>query len=80
MVPRGPDTFSEPAAGHARLPAGHRQGYQDSFNAFVSDVYAAVAGRKPEGLPTFADGLRAAVLTQAVVDAAKTQSWVEVPA
>jgi predicted dehydrogenase len=80
VVMRGPDTLSEGAAAYARLPSGHPQGYQDAFNAFVTDVYAAVAGRKPEGLPAFADGLRAAVLTQAVVDAATTSSWVDVPA
>jgi predicted dehydrogenase len=80
VVMRGPDTFSDAAAAYARLPAGHPQGYQDAFNAFVSDVYAAIAGQKPEGLPTFSDGLRAAVLTQAVVTAAAEQSWVEVPA
>jgi predicted dehydrogenase len=80
VVMRGPDTFSDAAAGYARLPAGHPQGYQDAFNAFVSDVYAAIAGQKPEGLPTFMDGLRAAVLTQAVVTAGAEQSWVEVPA
>jgi len=71
---------SDAAAAYARLPAGHPQGYQDAFTAFVADVYATVAGRKPDGLPTFADGLRAAVLTQAVMTAAAEQSWVEVPA
>jgi len=81
IVPRGPDTLTSAAAtSYARLPAGHPQGYQDSFNAFVSDVYSAVAGQKPDGLPTFADGLRAAVLTQAVLDSAHDQTWVEVPA
>ena len=81
IVPRGPDTLSSAAArSYARLPAGHPQGYQDSFTAFVSDVYSAVSGHKPDGLPTFADGLRAAVLTQAVVDSARDESWVEVPA
>jgi predicted dehydrogenase len=80
VVMRGPDTFSDAAAAYARLPAGHPQGYQDAFNAFVSDVYAAIGGQKPEGLPTFMDGLRAAVLTQAVVTAGAEQSWVEVPA
>jgi predicted dehydrogenase len=81
VVPRGPDTLSSAAArSYARLPAGHPQGYQDSFTAFVSDVYSAVAGQKPDGLPTFADGLRAAVLTQAVLDSARNETWVEVPA
>ena len=80
VVPRGPDTFSGPAAGYARLPAGHPQGYQDSFTAFVADVYAAIGGHKPDGLPVFADGLRAAVLTAAVVESAADETWVEVPA
>lgn len=79
VVPRGPDTFSEPAAGYARLPAGHPQGYQDSFTAFVTDVYAAIGGHKPDGLPTFTDGLRAAELTAAVVESAANETWVEVP-
>jgi predicted dehydrogenase len=80
VVMRGPDTLSEQAARYARLPAGHPQGYQDCFNGFIADTYAAVAGRKPDGLPTFIDGLRAAVLTQAVVDAATANTWVEVAA
>jgi predicted dehydrogenase len=79
VVPRGPDTFSEPAAAYARLPAGHPQGYQDSFTAFVTDVYRAIGGQKPDGLPTFTDGLRAAVLTAAVVESAADETWVEVP-
>jgi predicted dehydrogenase len=80
-VPRGPDTFRTNAGrGYSRLPAGHPQGYQDSFNAFVSDVYATVRGQSPEGVPSFADGLRAAIITEAVLDSAKNQSWVEVPA
>jgi predicted dehydrogenase len=80
VVPRGPDTLSPPAAGYARVPAGHPQGYQDCFNAFVGDVYAATAGQCPDGLPTFDDGRRAAVITQAVLESTRTQTWVEVPA
>jgi predicted dehydrogenase len=80
VVMRGTDEFGKAASTYSRLPAGHPQGYQDAFNAYVSDVYASVDGTTPDGLPTFADGLRAAVLTQAVVDAAASQTWVEVPA
>ena len=79
MVMRDPNTLAEAAAPCSPLPAGHPQGYQDAFNAFVGDVLAAMAGGEPDGLPTFTDGLRASVLTQAVVDAARTNSWVEVP-
>ncbi|MET0478250.1 MAG: Gfo/Idh/MocA family oxidoreductase, partial [Actinomycetota bacterium] len=80
VVLRGPDTLGPAAGAYATLPAGHPQGYADSFTAFVADVYAAVNGEPPDGLPTFADGHRAAVITEAVVAAAKTDSWVEVPA
>ena len=45
------------------VPAGHPQGYQDCFDAFVADTYAAIAGEAPDGLPTFTDGLRAARIT-----------------
>ena len=68
LLMRGAEGTSETAARYSILPAGHPQGYQDSFNAFVADAYAAVPGAEPDGLPTFADGLRAAILTQAVVD------------
>lgn len=77
-VLRGPDTFGVAAERYSRLPAGHPQGFQDAFNAFVSDAYSAIDGDKPEGLPTFADGLRAAVLTAAVVEAAASDTWVSV--
>ncbi len=79
LVVRGSAGMSQAAQRLSVLPAGHPQGYQDCFNAFVSDVYAAVAGEKPEGLPRFEDGLRAAVLTEAVLASSASRSWVEVP-
>jgi predicted dehydrogenase len=79
VVPRGPDTLSAAAGRYARLPAGHPQGYQDSFTAFIADVYAAVAGEKPDGLPTFESGLRATRITAAVVESARSGNWVKVP-
>lgn len=60
------------------LPAGHPQGYADCFAAFVADTYAAIDGGKPEGLPTFADGLRSARIVDAVIRSARTTTWTEV--
>jgi predicted dehydrogenase len=77
---RDPATLGSEAARYATLPAGHPQGYQDCFNAFVADTYEAVLGGRPEGLPTFDDGLRAARLTEAVLRSAADATWVEVPA
>jgi predicted dehydrogenase len=61
------------------LPAGHPQGYADCFDAFVAEVYDAVAGNEPAGgLPVFADGLRASRITDAVLTSAREERWVDV--
>ena len=77
---RDPETLSSQAARYARVPAGHAQGYQDCFDAFVADTQAAIVGEAPDGLPTFDDGLRAARLAEAVMTSARERAWVEVPA
>jgi predicted dehydrogenase len=64
----------------AVVPAGHPQGYLDAFAAFVADTYAAVRAEGdrsawPEGLPTFADGARAASVIEAVVASAADGTW-----
>jgi hypothetical protein len=63
------------AALYSVLPAGHALGYQDAFNAFVADTYRTVRGEVVDGLPVFRDGLRAAVLTQAILDSNRTGEW-----
>jgi predicted dehydrogenase len=78
ILRRGAPGSGAEAARYNVLPAGHPQGYQDSFTAFVSDVYASVEGAAVDGLPTFEDGLRAARLTEAVLHSAKQETWVEV--
>jgi predicted dehydrogenase len=75
LLPRDADQLSPDAARFCTTPAGHPQGYQDAFNAFVADSYAAIGGAQPDGLPRFADGLRAARITQAVLDSATTGAW-----
>ena len=81
LVLRDPGTSDPDSARLQRVPAGHAMGYQDAFNGFMADVYAAISGEQPEGLPTFADGYRSAVLTEAVLEsAADAGRWVEVGA
>ena len=75
---RGSAGESASAGRFSILPAGHPQGYQDCFNAFVADTYSAICAGESEGLPRFADGLRAAQLTAAVLESAQEQRWVEV--
>ncbi|TYQ03469.1 UNVERIFIED_ORG: putative dehydrogenases and related proteins [Gordonia westfalica J30] len=78
IVDREPDRLSADAARLSIVPAGHPMGYQDAFNAFVADSYAAIRGEKPDGLPTFADGLRAVRITEAVLSSAESGAWVRV--
>lgn len=77
-VPRDVAQLTEAAARYSLVPAGHPMGYQDAFNAFVRDSYAAQIGLAPSGLPTFADGVRAAQLTDAVLQSSQTGTWVAV--
>ena len=81
IINRDPAFLSSDAARLATLPAGHPQGYADCFDGFVADVYDAIAtGEPPDGLPLFADGLRASRITDAVLSSAGEGRWVEVPA
>ena len=57
------------------LPAGHPQGFADCFRAFTADVYSAIAGSTPDGLPTGADGVRSARLIEAVLRSNETCTW-----
>lgn len=76
LIARDPGRLHADAVRLSRVPAGHPQGYQDAFNGFVADSYAAIGGAAPEGLPRFEDGLRAARVTEAVMDAAESGEWV----
>jgi predicted dehydrogenase len=64
----------------SHLPAGHAQGYAQCFENFVADTYAAIdarnsGGQVPDGLPTFADGLRAAQICDAMLRSADSRKW-----
>ena len=80
IVVRDAATLGEDAARLAIVPVGHPMGYQDAFNAFVRDAYQTLRGGRAYGLPTATDGLRAAVLTSAVLSsAAASGEWVDLP-
>ena len=78
VVMRGSEA-NQHSAEYNVVPVGHPQGYQDCFDAFIKDTYCAIGGDPPDGLPTFADGLRSAILTETVLAAAETRAWTEVP-
>jgi predicted dehydrogenase len=76
---RDPAENAPDSARLSYLPAGHAQGYADCFEAFVRDTYAAIeTGTRPEGLPVVADGVRTALIVEAVIDSATRGTWVDV--
>ncbi|WP_374011989.1 Gfo/Idh/MocA family protein [Pseudoxanthomonas koreensis] len=72
---RGPGAGSAEQRRLSVLPAGHAQGYANCFEAFVADTYQAIARERPEGLPTFEDGLRSALIVDRVIASARSRAW-----
>ncbi len=74
---RDPALNLGPAQGS--VPAGHAEGFQDTFKDLYGVVYSAIAsGRPGEGYPTFRDGHWANVLAEAVLQSHLERQWVEV--
>ncbi|WP_141057288.1 Gfo/Idh/MocA family protein [Stenotrophomonas rhizophila] len=72
---RGPGAGSAEQRRLSVLPAGHAQGYAQCFEAFVADTYRAIEGEQPQGLPTFEDGVRSALIVDRVIASARTRAW-----
>ncbi len=85
LLVRDPNQGSSEQRRLATLPAGHPQGYAQCFESYVADSYAAVdahagGGEPPPGLPTFADGARAAAICDAMLRSVDAKGWVAVNA
>ncbi len=76
---RGPGAGSAEQRRLSVLPPGHAQGYGNCFDAFVADTYRAIVAERPEGLPTFEDGLRSAHIVDRVIASARTRAWTSIP-
>lgn len=72
---RGPGAGSSEQRRLSVLPAGHAQGYDNCFDAFIADTYRAIGAERPEGLPTFDDGLRSALIVDRVIASARSRAW-----
>jgi predicted dehydrogenase len=80
---RDPSLLEPDAAKRTSLPAGHAEGFADTFKELYRAVYANVAAETMPAeadFPTFADGHWANVLGDAVAASAGERRWVEVPA
>ncbi len=87
VLARDPSLLAPEAAALTAYPAGHVEGYPDTFRALFSAVYADIAARGASpaaappgdpGYPTFADGHDALCVTEAVARSAAEGRWVPV--
>jgi predicted dehydrogenase len=70
----------EGAAGYADYPAGHVEGFPDTFKMLYRNIYSVIAGGA-KGIPLFAtaeDGHREAVVCEAILASHRAKRWVPV--
>lgn len=81
ILHRDPSLLDESAQGIVGYPAGHVEGYPDTFRALFREVYRHIddgGGSREPSYPTFADGHGAVCVTEAVAVSHRRQSWVKV--
>jgi predicted dehydrogenase len=81
VAAKDPAVMTAAGIAAAGYPAGHVEGYPDTFRALFAAVYRDVAAGEPSaspGYPTFADGHDAMAVCDAIADSARTGSWTKV--
>jgi len=79
VLTKDPALLAASARPYAHYPGGHPEGYPDGFKNHFLAVYRAVRDGGVPDAPTFADGLRAVRLVEAVLESHRRQAWADVP-
>ena len=80
---KDPSLMSLQASGYAAYPAGHAEGYPDTFVRLFNDLYRYIASgdlKAPRSFPTFETGHYEVQLCDLIALSARERRWVEVPA
>jgi predicted dehydrogenase len=81
LASKDPGLMTDLGAAVTGYPAGHVEGYPDTFRGLFAAVYADIAAGKPSAepaYPTFADGHDIALVCQAVAESARSRAWTPV--
>jgi predicted dehydrogenase len=81
LLNKDPALMTALGASVTGYPAGHVEGYPDTFRGLFAAVYADVAAGQPSpepAYPTFADGHEVALVCQAVTESAGSRTWAPV--
>lgn len=81
LLLRDPSLLTSAASAIAALPGGHAEGFENTFRAMYSAVYADILSGGPSPHPayaTFEDGHDEALIVEAVAESARTGQWTTV--
>jgi predicted dehydrogenase len=78
LMVKDPALMTEEARQWASYPAGHAEGFPDTFKQLYRAIYSAIDGDSSAEYPTFEDGAASQRLLEAVGTSAREQRWVEV--
>ena len=79
---KDPSLMSPQARGYAAYPAGHAEGYPDTFVQLFKDLYGYIAAgdlKAPRSFPTFETGHYEVKLCELIAVSARERRWVDVP-
>jgi len=79
---KDPSLMSPEARPYAGYPAGHAEGYPDTFVQLFRDLYTYIAAgdfKAPRSFPTFETGHHEVKLCELIALSADERRWVEVP-
>jgi predicted dehydrogenase len=80
-LPKDPSIMTPEARGYAVYPAGHTEGYPDTFVQLFKDFYAYIEHgdfTQPRTFPTFETGHEEMRLCEIVAQSAREQRWISV--
>jgi predicted dehydrogenase len=78
---KDPSLMSASARSVAEVPGGHAEGFRDTFKMLYARVYAAIEAGGPPAkpdYPTFADGVYALKLGDAILQSARDRRWITI--
>ena len=81
LLAKDPAVMTSAGVAAAGYPAGHVEGYPDTFRGLFADVYRDVAAGAPSPrptYPTFADGHDAVLVCEAISASARSGAWAKV--
>ncbi|MCA9126016.1 MAG: Gfo/Idh/MocA family oxidoreductase [Planctomycetales bacterium] len=81
ILTRDPAMMHRRAAALSSYPAGHNEGFSDSFKQLFCDFYRSIQDgsfRQSPSYPTFHDGHREIMLCEAILESAEKRAWIDV--